>query len=212
MLSRRSNFQKPRHGPNTMSWIWWFKGSSMGTPDSRSRFCCIDLSGYLHTVNMGIHLCIHLHIVLRECLSISSHSPPSSFHCNRNAQSDWSDDTVACTPEAALGTNDKANCVRHRKAGNLRAAEKGRIVLGTRSCVLEASEVVIIIGQMYNRCTTEQKSKVSCLLAYEMVQEIEISYNDRRQDHNQYRDETSLPPPLVTMGPVPRFYQAEDPN
>ena len=63
---------------------------------------------------MGIFHSIHLHIVVRVCLSISSHSPPSSFHCSRNAQSDWSDEKVERTLEAAWGTTGKAS-VRRRQ-------------------------------------------------------------------------------------------------
>ena len=74
------------------------------------------------------------------------------------------------------------------------------------------SEAVTIIDkEVYNRCRAEQKSKASYLPPSEMVQEIEISCNDRRI-HNQHRDETCLPLPLVTMGSFLRLYQVEEPT
>jgi hypothetical protein len=167
-------------------------GALDGHPDGFQvlvfKFGCIYISDYLHTVNMGIHHCIHLHIVLRLCLSTSSNSPPSSFHYSRNARSDWSDDTVVRSLEAALGTYDKASCVRRRKGGNSVAVKKGSVPLEGRSRVLEESEVAIMVDQVCNRRTTEQTSSVRYPPPSERVREIEISYNDRRIHHNQYRD------------------------
>lgn len=159
---------------------------------------CIDLAGYLHMVNMGIHHNIHLHIVLQACLPTSSYCPASNFHYSQSLQLRQLGDKAASTLAEVSDTNDKASCVRRRKDGSLEAEKVDSIPSGRRNCDFEASQVVTKAYRICSRCMEEQKSNVWYPPPSDMVLEIEISCTGCRMYPSQCRDQTFLLLPLVT--------------